>query len=89
MWIFLSFRRHAFPRRRPPSMERQLFMVQAFHPFSCNNLLNQISGWGSTEATEIPFEGREEYQPGQAIEQNIDEGKLREVEVRDGLYEAA
>ena len=54
-------------------------------------MLNQISGWGSTEATEIPFEGREEYQPGlgSIIEENIDEGKLREVEVRDGRYEAA
>ena len=88
MWIFLSFRRHAFPRRRTPSMERQLFMVQAFHPFSCNNLLNQISGWGSTEAIEIPVEQRK-FVPGSIIEENIDEGKLREVEVRDGRYEAA
>ena len=29
------------------------------HPFSCNNLLNQISGWGSTEAIERPVEQRQ------------------------------
>ena len=63
------------------------------HPFSCNNLLNQISGWGSTEAIERPVEQRQ-FVPGlgsntEDIKENIDEGKLREAEVRNRLYGGA
>ena len=52
-----------------------------------------FSGWGSIEATEITFEERAEdnqFKPDlgtntENVEQNIDEGKLHEVEVREEL----